>query len=227
VKHTLLGFSLLFTATTALAAPTAFQATYAVSLGGMTLGEMNASLKYSANGYSYQKLTKANGLAAILSGDTLTERSNGSKSGTQLLPQSYLHHHQNKRKDQREEFSFTTPTQVQGQYDGHAYQLTVPSGTVDQALLELHLMDDLPAGKPLNYQVVDRGKLHDYHFQKLGQETVAVPAGQYPCEKVQVTDNDRETTLWLAPTLGYAPVKVRHTGDGDAIETSLIRFQAQ
>jgi hypothetical protein len=131
---------------------------------------MESSLTYTPTGYTYQKLTKANGLAAMLSGDTLTERSTGSKQGAQLSAQHYLHHHKSKRKDRRDEFRFTNATHVSGQYEAKPYDLSTPANTVDLALLELRLMDDLANGKPLNYQVATRGKIKPYRFQKLGKE---------------------------------------------------------
>lgn len=211
-----------------LAAPTPFQASYAVSVNGMILGSMESSLTYTATGYTYQKLTKANGLAALLSGDTLTERSTGSRQGEQLSTHHYLHHHKSKRKDRREEFTLTSPTRITGQYDSKPYELTVPANTIDAALLELQLMDDLAKGKPLNYQVVSRGELKPYRFQKLGRETLETPAGSYECEKVQVIadDNQRQTTVWLAPSLDYHIVQARHRDDNEIIEVTLTRHQA-
>lgn len=228
IKYCTLFFLMNLTSLTH-AAPTAFQAQYAVQKSGMTLGTMQATLSYSGNTYTYQKSTKTNGLAALLSGDTLNERSQGSKQGVQLSSNQYLHHHKSKRKDKRDQFSFTTPTQVQGQYKDQAYQLQVPAGTVDPALLELHVMDDIATNRPLNYNVTERGKLKQYQFQKLGQETINVPAGQYQCEKVQVVRDGgkRQTVLWLAPALNYALVQVRHTDDGDVIQTQLQSYQAR
>jgi hypothetical protein len=211
----------------AVAAPDAFQASYAVTAKGLEMGTLSASLSYNGTAYTYQKLTKANGLAALLSGDTLIERSTGKKNGEELIPAQYLNHHKNKRKDKKDEFSFATPTQANGTFDGTAYQLTVPKGTLDMATLELHLMDALAANQPLDYHIVSRGKLQDYRFRKLGKETISVPAGEYACEKVEVIhdDNKRQTTLWLAPKLHYAIVQVRHQEDGDTIETRLKQYQ--
>lgn len=222
-------FFLMSLTSFAHAAPGAFQAQYAVQKSGMTLGTMNATLNYSNNAYTYQKSTKTTGLAALLSGDTLNERSQGKKHGEQLNSSQYLHHHKSKRKDKRDQFNFTAPTQVQGQYKDQAYQLTVPAGTVDPALLELRVMDDLAANRPLNYNVTERGKLKQYRFQKLGQEAISVPAGQFQCEKIQVVRDGgkRQTVLWLAPELNYALVQVRHTDDGDVIQTQLQRYQAR
>jgi hypothetical protein len=226
MKYLALAIALCLTASNLQAAPPAFEATYAVNTSGVTLGEMTSDLSYTDNGYTYQKITKANGLAALLSGDTLTERSSGQKKGDQLTPQNYLQRHQNKRKDKSDEVHFTADGTVEGKYAGNAYHLDAPQGTLDLALMELHLMDDMAAGSPLDYHIVSKGKLQDYHFRKLGKETLEVPAGSYECEKVGVvhTDGERQTTLWLAPSLNYAIVQVRHKEDGDVIETRLTRY---
>lgn len=212
-----------------LAAPQAFQANYAVMKSGISLGDMNANLVYSNNQYTYLKQTKANGIAAFLSGDTLTERSSGTQQGALLKAQQYLHHHKNKRKDRRDQFSFVTPTQVKGQYKNDGYSLTVPNGTLDPALLELRIMDDLKANRPLNYRVTEKGKLKDYRFQRLGKEMLSLPAGQYNCEKIRmIRDNgERITTIWLAPELDFVPVKISHNEEGSVIETRLKSYTAR
>ena len=211
------------------AAPAAFQASYSVIKSGLSLGEMKASLIYSGNQYTYLKQTKANGLAALLSGDTLTERSQGEKQGHQLSSKNYLHHHKNRRKERRDQFNFSAPTQVQGNYKGTAYTLSVPNGTVDPALLELQIMDDMRASRPLNYRITEKGQLKDYRFRKMGKETLNLPAGTYDCEKIEMIRNNgtRTTTIWLARELNYLPVQIRHNEKGDVIETQLTNYKAR
>ncbi len=217
------------TMSTAQAAPDAFQAAYTVVKSGLTLGEMQSNLNYTATSYTFLKQTKANGLAALISGDTLTERSTGLKQGPQLRPQEYLYQHKNRRKNKLDQFQFTAPTQVSGRYQDDNYTLTVPNGTLDPALLELRLMEDVAANRPLNYNVTEKGKVKNYRFQRLGQEQVNAPFGQYLCEKIQMTrDNgERQTTLWLAPELGYVPVQIRHNEEGDIIEARMTGYQVR
>lgn len=220
---------LLLLSSSLMAAPQSFQARYSVIKSGLELGEMQANLVYAGNKYTYLKQTKANGIAAFISGDTLTERSSGVQQGALLSSQQYLHHHKNRRKERRDQFSFVTPTQVKGQYKGEQYDLRVPNGTLDPALLELRMMDDLKANRPLNYRVTEKGQLKDYRFQRLGKETLSLPAGQYSCEKIQmIRDNgDRSTTVWLAAELDYVPVQIRHNEKGDVIETRLKSYTAR
>ena len=209
------------------AAPAAFEATYTVITKGLSLGETHVKLNYQDSQYTYQKTTKANGVAALLSGDTLTERSIGQKNGMTLVPQHYSQQHKSKRKNKHDNFEFTRATQVDGTYNDTPYQLTVPSGTLDAAVMELYLMDDLATDKPLQYSIASKGKLQDYHFRRLGKETIEVPAGKYTCEKIEVAhhDSDQQTTLWLAPDLHYGIVQVQHRENGDLLETQLNHYQ--
>ncbi len=220
---------LIFLTSTSGAAPSPFQASYAVIKSGLNLGEMNTSLTYDGNQYTYLKQTKASGLAALLSGDTLTERSNGDKKGHQLTSKNYLYHHKNRRKDRRDQFNFAAPTQVQGNYKGTAYSINVPNGTLDPALLELRIMDDVASNRPLNYKITEKGQLKDYRFRKMGKETLSLPAGSYECEKIQmIRDNgNRTTTIWLAKELSYLPVQIRHNEKGDIIESQLTNYKVR
>ncbi|HPY40782.1 MAG TPA: DUF3108 domain-containing protein [Thiolinea sp.] len=213
----------------ALAAPTAYQATYSVSNSGLTVGETNASLSYNGSAYVFQKLTKANGMAALISGDTLTERSSGNKQGNQLQPQQYLYQHKSRRKAKLDQYNFTSATDVKGSLDNTPYMLKVPNGTIDPLLAELRLMEDVAANRPLKYNITERGKLKTYQFQRLGKETITTSLGKYACEKVQMTrdDGERQTTLWLAPELGYAPAQIQHNEKGNITEAQITKYQAK
>lgn len=213
----------------AQAAPQAFQASYSVSNSGMTVGEVNSTLSYSGTGYTFQKLTKANGLASIISGDTLTERSSGVKQGNKLQAQQYLYQHKSRRKAKKDQYSFMNPTQVKGNLDGKDYTLSVPNGTMDPLLAELRLMDDVAANRPLSYSVTERGKVKNYQFQRLGKETISTPFGEYACEKVQMTRDggERQTTFWLATALAYVPLQISHNEKGNVTEAQLTKYQAK
>ena len=212
------------------ALPNAYNAKYKVSKSGLSLGSMQASLIYQGNQYHYHKRTKASGLAAMLSGDTLVENSDGRIQGEQFIPQQYLRHHQSKRKNQKDKFTFKTPTSVQGSFDNQAYQLTVPQGTSDLSLLEVKLMQDVAQGKLRSqYNIVDRGKLKQFIVRRLGQADIKVPMGKYTCEKVQVSPKNKSqhTTLWLAKELNFVPVRILHEDDGGKLDIRLTRYSSK
>lgn len=220
---------LSLTSLQAVAALNAYQANYSVSNSGLTVGETTVTLSYTKQGYTFQKLTKANGMAALLSGDTLTERSIGIKQSNKLQTQQYFYQHKSRRKSKTDQYSFTNATQVNGQLNNQGYSLSVPNGTVDPALMELLVRDDLATNRPLKYNVTERGKLKVYQFQRLGKETVETPFGNYQCEKVQTNRDggERQTTLWMAPALNNLTVKMQHNEEGNVTEVILTKYQAK
>jgi hypothetical protein len=212
----------------AQALPQAFQATYKVAKGGLTLGSMTSSLSYTGKQYHYHKLSQTSGLAALLSGDKIVENVDGIFNGEYLQPRDYLFHHTSKRKNRQDKAHFNSPKVVSGQYKDKKYKLDIAPGTLDRATLELALSRDMAKGqKQLNYKVVQRGKLDNYSFVRQGVEKITVPAGTYECEKVMVghKDKKRQTVFWLAKKLGYIPVKIDHTEKGSSIVTVMKSYR--
>ncbi len=209
------------------ALPDAFKADYTVARGGMTLGNLHASLKYSGNNYQYQKYTKATGLAALLTGIKITENTNGQLSGLEVIPKSYLFNQSRRKKSRIDKAEFTGRNAV-GSYKNVPYKITMPNGTQDRASLELVLARDIAQNKPrLQYNVVERGKIKRYDFQKMGVEQIKTPIGTFSTTKVKVVreGTKRETVFWLAKNIDFLPVKIKHTEKGEVITTVIKRYQ--
>lgn len=216
-----------FAAVSAFALPAPFEATYAVSKSGMTLGEMNVSLSYTGNTYRYFKTSKATGLASFLSGDKVVENVVGKFQGNYLQPTNYLYHHTSKRKDRKDQFQFIKPTQVAGAYRDKTYNLQVPKESIDRASLELALARDVAIkNKDLKYSLVERGKQKDYSIKRLGQEKLTVSGKEYLAEKliIERASSERTTTFWLAKDIDYLPIKIDHVEKGDPVVTLLKSF---
>ena len=209
------------------ALPKAFQANYSVAKGSMNLGNLNASLKYSGNRYQYLKSTKATGIAAMLTGIKVTEQTDGQFSGQIIRPQNYLYNQSRRSKSRIDKIHFSGKTAV-GSYKDKRFNLPVHNGIQDRASLELVLARDIQLNKQtLNYQVVERGKLKEYNFQKLGTEQIKTPAGTFNALKVKVvrTGNERETIFWMAKEIDYIPVKIRHRENNDVITTVINNYK--
>ena len=220
----LLSALLLLSAQIGFALPPAFQADYTVKKGSMKLGNLQTTLKYSGNKYSYHKKTKATGLAALLTGIKITENTDGTFAGHQLTPQNYLFNQSRHGKSKIDKAAFRGD-KVAGAYKGKSYHFTIKKGTQDRASLEIMLAQHLTQNKAqLNYQIVGRGEQIEYKFQKLGAERLKTPAGTFNTIKVKVIrkGGKRDTTFWMAKELGYMPVKVVHREKKDLI-TSIIK----
>ncbi|HHC75002.1 MAG TPA: hypothetical protein ENK78_08005, partial [Thiothrix sp.] len=75
---------LLCLSTNVWALPNAFKAHYSVESKGLSLGNISSELHYKDKQYDYQRTTQATGLAALFSGDRLSEHSKGIVSDTQF-----------------------------------------------------------------------------------------------------------------------------------------------
>jgi len=211
------------------ALPSAFKADYSVARGGLTLGNLHASLKYSGNNYEYQKYTKTTGVAAMLTGIKITENTNGQLSGLQVIPKNYLFNQSRRKKSRIDKAQFNGRDAI-GSYKDKPYKVVMPNGTQDRASLELVLARDIGQNKSrLQYHVVERGKIKKYNFQKLGMEQIQTPAGNFNAVKVKVIRDGkkkkRETVFWLAEKIDFLPVKIKHTEKGEVITTVIKKYQ--
>lgn len=217
------------------ALPPAFNASYDISMYGVTIGHMTASLTYPGNHYIYSKSSKASGLANFLSGDQITDNIEGVFQGQKMIPHIYYFSHESKHKYIKDDMLFqigsddNTLSLVTGQYENKHFELTIPAETIDRNTMELALANDISSGKKsLSYLVVNSGKLKRYTFDYSAYEKVTVPAGNYTCLKftIQREETTRKTTLWLAKETNYIPVKIQHYEKGKTFVSNLTVFES-
>ena len=97
-------------------------------------------------------------------------------------------------------------------------QVKLDSNYLDKLTYQIQLQRDLIRGKtPLQYQVIDRGKIKQYNFEIIGEEIVDTALGPINTVKVHRVrkDSDRETYLWFAPQMNYLLVQIWQNEDGD------------
>ena len=100
-------------------------------------------------------------------------------------------------------------------------------GDLGPVSYQLQLARDLSAGKTLpTYRVIHRGKIKDYRFEIVGEETLATPLGPIRTLKLRrVRDTqERETLFWMAPAWSFLLVKLwQREEDGESYELILSR----
>ena len=98
------------------------------------------------------------------------------------------------------------------------------SGDVDGMLLNLALVRDLAAGKPLNYRLVEDGRVRPQQFKVAGKETVQVGGKPQQATKVVQGDGDRQLIAWVVDGLPV-PARILQRRDGrDHIDLRLQSF---
>jgi hypothetical protein len=110
------------------------------------------------------------------------------------------------------------------------WEMDIPVGTLDKLVSQLGMMHALARGQTdITFKIADGGKLKEYRFKVVGEETLETPAGTF--ETVKITrlrdDNKRETYVWCAPALHYLPVRIWQREKDDAeYQSDLESFSA-
>ena len=92
------------------------------------------------------------------------------------------------------------------------------TGVVDRILYQILVPMDVESGKErTTYEFVNRGDLRTYQFETMGEETMDFDGQQITAVKLEriYDDGEKQTSVWIAPDLGYEIVKiVHHDEDG-------------
>ncbi|MGV8941477.1 MAG: DUF3108 domain-containing protein [Lysobacter sp.] len=96
--------------------------------------------------------------------------------------------------------------------------IKLKSGDMDALLINLALVRDLKAGKPLNYRLVDDGRVKQLNYTIAGKEQIDVNGKQREATKVINTDGDKQTIAWLVDGMPIPARILQRKGGKDAID---------
>jgi len=197
-----------------------FTADYSLSRGYLLLAHVRVTLRIDADGrYRYRAHTLPVGVTAVLRSDEITESSEGMIIGREIRPDSYLYRHDKRENPRQVQLRFDwQQLRVLNQTPSSNWSMAVTAGTQDKFSQQLALMQALATGRrELEMSVADGGRLKRYRYQFQQMEPVITPAGEFDTLKLTRQKDQRrsQASLWLAPALGYLPVRVeRRERDG-------------
>ncbi len=87
------------------------------------------------------------------------------------------------------------------------------SGDLDAMLLNLAIVRDVAAGKPLNYRLVDNGVVRAQAYQNLGKETVTFGGQPRSATKVSRSTENKQVIVWVVDGLPV-PARILQKKDG-------------
>jgi len=91
-------------------------------------------------------------------------------------------------------------------------------GDLDALLVNLALVRDVTAGKPLKYRMVEDGRVKQMTYTVAGKEAVTVDGKSHQATKVVNTSGDKQTIAWIVEGMPV-PARIQHKKDGeDAID---------
>lgn len=215
----LLGFAVLLGAASAPAlAVEAFTAQYQASALGM-VGEGQMVVAPQANNRWLYTLTVRN-QAVDLSQRTVFDEQDGrlrplsSTDASRLLI---------KKKNVNTVYDWS---KAQATWSGdvkpdRAGPVKLQAGDMDALLVNLAIVRDVAAGKPLNYRMVENGRAKPMTYQVAGKENITVGGKPQSATKVIRTDGDKQTIVWIVPDMPV-PARILQRENGqDAIDLQL------
>lgn len=97
-------------------------------------------------------------------------------------------------------------------------------GDMDGMLINLAVVRDLAAGKPLRYRLVEGGRARTQAFAVDGTETITVNGREREATRVTRTSGRRETTAWIVDGLPV-PARIQQRRNGrNHIDMRLTSF---
>ena len=202
---------------------TPFNAMYTVKREGMVIGENQRTLTAGKDGrYVYESIARATGWVAWLFRDEVLERSVWVYANSRIRPLEYTYGRSRGRNQRRVQLAFDWDRKlVTNNVDSDAWRMPLPDDAQDKLVYQLSIMRDMQRPHPdLVYHIADGGMIKTYKFAITGQENLPTPMGTMHTVKIERVGDKRDTSVWLAPSLQYLPVKISQT-DKDGSELSM------
>lgn len=203
---------------TDLPAPLAtFEAEYRVTRGSMQVGRSMLRLEPHARGWRYESVTEAQGLLALFVDGPAIDRTLLEPHAGRLRPLEYYHREPDSESQVR--FDWAAGEARADMSDG-ARTIALEPETHDQFSVMLAVMQALAEGrKAFSFPGIDDdGDRKSLVFAAEGRERITVPLGRYDTVLVRrIRDGKRSTVSWLAPELGWLPVRIEQRRRGDLV----------
>lgn len=210
--------------------PLPFEADYVLESRGMLIGETHWKLESNDSGFVWVSSSEAAGVGLLLGENRIVERSEWRRVAETALPSRYRYERSGRR-DKLVEIDFDWQAGVvYNTAGGGTWRMQIPTGTLDKLSYLLALMRDLGAGKRnVRYDIADGGKLKEYRLHVDGSDTLETSVGRLEALKVirERPGSNRETIIWVAPALGFLPIRVeRREADGQTVTMNIRSLRA-
>ena len=215
VPAALLGAGLLAAASLPAAAVEAFTAQYQASAMGMQ-GDGQMSITSQGNNRWQYSLTVKNQLVDLSQKTVFDEQ----KGWLRPISSSDLSRLLVKKTAVNANFDWA---KNQATWTGdvkpeRAGPVALKSGDMDALLVNLALVRDVAAGKPLNYRMVENGSAKAMSYQVAGKEKITVGGQSRDATKVVRTAGNKQTIVWVVADMPV-PARILQREDGqDSID---------
>ncbi|HYK25954.1 MAG TPA: DUF3108 domain-containing protein [Steroidobacteraceae bacterium] len=200
-------------------APPPFTAVYALEWHGLTAGYSTLSLTEPSPGeYVYSSVSRARGPVRMFFPDPISERSTFRIENGRVEPLEYQEDDGPSHQKQNVALQFDWKAkEVHGNAGTKNVMQPLEPGTQDPLSVQISLMRELAAGNsPTHFMLFDKTEAAEYHYTREGNVALDTPFGRLETVvyRSDRADSDRVMRFWLAPTLGYLPVRAERKRRG-------------
>jgi hypothetical protein len=196
-----------------------FHATYGAEWKGMSAASATFELRNNGDGtYTYESVNKPRGLFRMALPDSLLQVSTFRIVDGRVVPISFRGSDEKERPiDLRFDWA---GKRVRGQAKGHAVDLELHEGSQDPMSLQIASLRALASGNLVErVWLVDSDKVKDYELRREGTAQIDTALGTL--DTVIYTSkragSNQLTRTWVAPALGYLPVRAERVKDGKLV----------
>ncbi len=172
--------------------------------GGFVVGQTVHTWEHDGLAYKLQSLTETTGLAALFKPARVLQASRGEVTAEGLRPLEFRH----ERVGGLDTAAFDWGRRVvtyAGREEGMA------SGAQDMLSMYYQLVLLAPREGVVDLPIATGRKLETYRFEVLGEEVVAMPAGERRATHLRTRSGGDTIELWIASDLRGLPLKIRFT----------------
>lgn len=96
------------------------------------------------------------------------------------------------------------------------------AGDMDALLINLALARDVAAGRPMNYRMIENGRVKPQSYRVIGKEMLTVAGKPMLSTKVAQTSGNKRTTAWLASGVPI-PLRIVQSEAGSEVFTLQLK----
>lgn len=206
-----------------------FIADYNVKYGSRSVGTSRTELRRAAlpGQWLIESRSTPSGLARLIAGGTLVQRSTFQLEADGMRPLSYRFDDGMKwsRKEVSLDFDWASG-RVKGVSEGEPVDIAAEPGLQDAASIQAFVLQDLNNGiEPGLIAMIEKNRIKYYRYTLLRRERLKTALGDFDTLVYRSARDGkaRETLLWYAPALGNVTVQAEQREDGKQLFQTYIK----
>lgn len=201
--------------------PSEFQAIFNAQLKQVDGQVMMTLKKEQDNLYSFEMITRPSGFWRIMWDGSIREKSTFSLENGVVRSKTYELNDTIRSKPRQSSATFDWDNLLlSGYYKDRKFELPLNRNVIDRVVLQIAIMLNTQQGiNSTELYILDRDKVKRVQINQKMSVNIRVPFGQFEAIEIEHVSegSDSINSLWLAPELGYIPVKLTQKKDGKTI----------